>query len=470
MPLFRTASHFASPLSMESMRTQPISKSGPCPKETQSRSRKRKQERIETNSIKRKRTHLNGSEREPFAAIYSWSSERNHDKLFGNGCIRSSFTGLTSTRGLCKLGKYNSGSCLIKRDEKKRQKRQARSAKTEKMELEPVLRAPKPCIPQQAEKISGPSNLLNASISKSEKRGNESNGFVGTCQNLEKPFSRLSTFPKAEEVRPLSILMCAYEHIKRRFNETRDFAWANEQMKSLRQDLTVQGIRNEFVLGVYETHARMALKNGALNEFNQCQTMIKSLTLGLSNETDHVVRIPAVSESFTTTMANPNLFQQTEEAVDEFVGYRLLFALVQKNWADVTKELVSAAVIMTRNQNKTGSSQYRSKRMWSCKHAILVTRAVTRNDYHSFFVLYDNAPHLSGFLMDSLVQGVREEAFKSIVSDCRPTASVEFFRETLFFHDLDATRSFLEKSGAKFVKEAGVPPFWVDCKASNNTQ
>jgi hypothetical protein len=48
-----------------------------------------------------------------------------------------------------------------------------------------------------------------------------------------------------------------------------EYIWLCDQLKALRQDLVVQHVKNEFTIGVYECHARVALEEGDMNEYNQ---------------------------------------------------------------------------------------------------------------------------------------------------------------------------------------------------------
>jgi hypothetical protein len=65
-------------------------------------------------------------------------------------------------------------------------------------------------------------------------------GGYGSSRSLEKEYLRLTSVPKAEDVRPPEVLAQSLALIKKRWREGCSYAYACSQLKSVRQDLTVQ--------------------------------------------------------------------------------------------------------------------------------------------------------------------------------------------------------------------------------------
>lgn len=111
----------------------------------------------------------------------------------------------------------------------------------------------------------------------------------GTCTALEKEYLRLTSPPKSELVRPQPVLEKHLSNLKSSYyghlntqrkvhkGKLRDYHWFCSQFKAIRQDLTVQRIQNGFAVEVYETHAKIALEEDDINEYNQSQTQLKEL-------------------------------------------------------------------------------------------------------------------------------------------------------------------------------------------------
>ncbi len=66
--------------------------------------------------------------------------------------------------------------------------------------------------------------------------------------------------PDPSTIRSLSILEQAFPFVLNKYKSNNDWSYISSQLKSIRQDLMVQSIRNDFTVLVYEENARIALE------------------------------------------------------------------------------------------------------------------------------------------------------------------------------------------------------------------
>ncbi|KAK3672090.1 hypothetical protein LTR78_008060 [Recurvomyces mirabilis] len=217
---------------------------------------------------------------------------------------------------------------------------------------------------------------------------------VGTCQTIEKSYFRLTAPPSPEVVRPFAVLEKALNHIRRKWREEHNYNFACDQLKSMRQDLTVQHIQNELTVKVYECHARIALEMKDLGEYNQCQTQLRTLykmNLG----------------------GNP----------EEFIAYRILYIIYTCNRTDMNNVL---ADLTSADKQKPG-----------VKHALQVRSALASGNYHRFFRLYLSAPFMGGYLLDMIIQRERLAAMAAMCRAYKPDVSLNYLAEELAFSSDD---------------------------------
>ncbi|CAB1096747.1 unnamed protein product [Ectocarpus sp. CCAP 1310/34] len=225
----------------------------------------------------------------------------------------------------------------------------------------------------------------------------------GTSSSLEKSYFRLTSAPKPSDVRPPEILMRSLRHVKRKWATEEDYEFVCDQLKAIRQDLTVQAIEDGLTVDVYQTHGRIALESGDMEEYNQCQSRLKEL---------HLSGVPGVS-------------------MDEFTGYRLIYSLYRENHREVN------ATMMDLSQE--------ARQGEGVAHALGVVKSYHMGDYCTFFRLYFAAPAMSSYLMDFLVMRMRRRAIKTMIKAYLPTIPLSFIQEQLRFDSRDSLLEFIDK-------------------------
>jgi len=235
---------------------------------------------------------------------------------------------------------------------------------------------------------------------------------VGTSTKLEKPYLRLTSAPDPKTVRPLATLRQTLELLKQKWREENNYAYICDQFKSMRQDLTVQRIKNDFTVQVYEIHARIALEKGDLGEYNQCQSQLRGLyAYGLPGHTH------------------------------EFLAYRILYLLHTRNQRDVNALMAELTT--------------EDKLQPAVAHALAVRAAMRAGNYHQFFRLYHGAPNMNAYIMDHFVERERIQALTILSRALRPSCALSFIASELGWDSIDEADAFLRAHGAACYVDSG---------------
>lgn len=260
---------------------------------------------------------------------------------------------------------------------------------------------------------------LNAISTKSHKYDKDKR-IVGRCQALEKSYLRLTSEPNPDLVRPLNVLKKTYAMLTKKHQKRQaSYQYLCDQFKSMRQDLRVQMIENQFAVKVYEAHARIALENDDIGEFNQCQSRLITL-----------FELPSIKPS----------------CLEEFTSYRVLYYMLTEDNGSINTLRLK---LMTEKQAIFNNAMVQTA--FKLAHARLL------GDYHNFMRMYAAMKTLGKKLVDAFIE---KEKLKSLVVICKSYNQIklDFLTRELQFKNEEESMNFLERTNLRkyiITKNAG---------------
>lgn len=274
---------------------------------------------------------------------------------------------------------------------------------------------------------------LNAITNKAYKFDKDK-PIVGVCQVLEKRYLRLTSEPDPEKVRPLEVLRKALDWIVGKFRSgSCSYQYFCDQMKSIRQDLKVQMIENDFTVTVYKTHARAALENGDIGEYNQCQSSLKPLF-----DKDNI----------------------DKSDLPEFISYRIYYHMMTSDHSSVNQLRLQ---LLTNLKHISGHEMI--------KRALRMVDAQIQNNYHLFMRIYQQTKGPERHLVDQFIKKERVSALNYM---CKAYARVplQFLAPELHFNNANEAFTFLtelELIQFMVVPQNNPDDMYIDCKSCRPT-
>lgn len=273
---------------------------------------------------------------------------------------------------------------------------------------------------------------------------------IGTSEMLEKEYLRLTSAPKPEMVRPPRVLCDALTHIERLWNfKQRDYDWTCRQLKAIRQDYKVQAIHDEHVIRTYETHARLALQNNDLGEFNTCVAQVRELYRRSRNKArqqqqqqQQESEQPQSKDQNQNQDQNQQNDQQQEyhqhENEDEFTAYHILYNVITnaKSWTQLNtiaefmqnSRRISTKSTIDNNSSPPSSlpsSQPKTQHSWPLTQFTLNVRAAfVAVNYSTYSKLRNSPPRRKNtflsFLLKRLDERVQYQSLRCMITAYSP--------------------------------------------------
>ncbi|KAK6456052.1 SAC3/GANP/Nin1/mts3/eIF-3 p25 family-domain-containing protein [Scheffersomyces xylosifermentans] len=278
----------------------------------------------------------------------------------------------------------------------------------------------------RSERFDSPTVKPKSTIS--IKSASPTAAIVGRSEALEKDFLRLTTAPNPDNVRPQKILEQSHKLVVSEYEKGRPYSYALNQFKSMRQDLTVQHIQNDFTILVYEKNGKISLENNDLGEYNQCQSQLNYLYYKKRKED------PKWNNRFFRLEA-------------EYLVYRIIYMIITNNFSEIYKMKLT---ILRKYASFTKTSKEASLFRFIQLLYKLVRDIATEN-YHDFFFQlrsYDFKKDLDVadiMIRNHLYEKNRLKFLHQFASSYHHISTDQIVEE-MNFADTDDLRKFLKKN------------------------
>jgi len=255
---------------------------------------------------------------------------------------------------------------------------------------------------------------------------------VGQNKNLEKEYLRLTSLPDIADVRPPHVLQQALELVKQKWKEGEcSYKYTCDQLKAIRQDLTVQHVRNALTVAVYETHARLAIETGDWAELKQTLAVLGTLYVD--------IRSKSSANDFSGDCgsgANASGMKKKKErkkerkraegigggGEDDNDGATITDGLKNQSEFTAYNLMLAAATgrsVLAHELKECASRGFLNQSSF-LQHALTAcTAASSTGNYVALLKLYDNAARMAPYLLDLLVEKTRLKSYSTLLAAYR---------------------------------------------------
>eukprot|EP01108_Squamamoeba_japonica_P000931 TRINITY_DN1352_c0_g1_i2.p1 TRINITY_DN1352_c0_g1~~TRINITY_DN1352_c0_g1_i2.p1 ORF type:complete len:268 (-),score=131.23 TRINITY_DN1352_c0_g1_i2:21-824(-) len=221
------------------------------------------------------------------------------------------------------------------------------------------------------------------------------------------------------------------------------YAYTSDQLRAIRQDLTVQHIDGDFACTVYRTHALLALEHNDTDEFVVCESRLTAL--GADDvELTALRALLALGRGGASRLA--------------VLSTRVTAAADKENAPAPADALTAATAALIYRPPPTTLLLERLRRRADsaiCAASAALAAAALSSSYCSFFAAWSTAPALVHAAGAALHTSMRRDALRQIVTAYSPAVTFEFLGAQLGCASLSELWTFLSTSCTGLVFGSG---------------